>query len=260
MCVIAVKCKGSDFAPLDAIEKCIQTNPDGFSFAWNENGEIKTFKTMNPTEAMAKYKELSETLNPLETSLVFHARIKSHGSIDIKNCHCWTHGNIAFAHNGVLSNIKNRDDMTDSETFFRDLFVPAMEGCGLDFALKMSRAVIGNTNNKFALVDGNGNVYMTSGAYTFIKIQFAGKKGKIYFSNDYWMPRNNYSFGIGFDPYADIRGKRPAGPGTNTQTSSGLPSAKPGKKASPKNPLAITRKEPTKLTRELLEERYQALF
>ena len=33
---------------------------------------------------------------------------------------------LAFAHNGILS-IKNRGDMTDSETFFRDIFSPVFE-------------------------------------------------------------------------------------------------------------------------------------
>ena len=66
MCVIVVKCKGSDFAPAEAIERCIQTNPHGFAIAWNEGGHVKTFKTMNPSEAMAKYMELTATLDVYE--------------------------------------------------------------------------------------------------------------------------------------------------------------------------------------------------
>lgn len=245
MCVIVIKCKGSDFAPAEAIERCIQTNPHGFSMAWNEDGHVKVFKTMNPTEAMSKYMELAERLNPAETAMLFHARIATHGSHRVENCHCWVHegphGDICFAHNGILSNIPNRDDMTDSETFFRDYFIPALESVDredsdMKYSLKIARAVIGDSNNKFAFLDGNGRIWMSSGRYTYTKVQFPGCKGKIYFSNDHWMPRNNYSACLGFDPYKSV--KKPQ----NAKGASASP-ATIGKRqvAAPEKPLAITR-------------------
>lgn len=41
-----------------------------------------------------------------------------------KNVHGWNGCGWYFCHNGVLS-IKNKGDLTDSETFFRYLFLPA---------------------------------------------------------------------------------------------------------------------------------------
>jgi len=245
MCVIVVKCKGSDFAPLDAIEKCIRQNPDGFSMAWNENGELKTWKSMDPAEAKAKYKELTETLDPAETALLFHARIATHGSNRIENCHCWTHGNIAFAHNGILP-IDNRDDMTDSETFFRDLFVPAMEGCGLEFALRMSKAFIARSNNKLAVIDNEGHISLVSGTCMYTKMQFPGLRGKIYFSNTNWFPASTFTTGLGFNPYKDvpkaITGQKKSAPPVAASTNhSSLPAQR--KQIGPKNPVSVRRDE-----------------
>lgn len=263
MCVIIVKCKGSDFAPLDVIEKCIQHNPHGFSIGWNENGQLMTFRTMNPTEAMAKYKQLTETLNPLETALVFHARIATHGSQKIENCHAFRHGNIAFFHNGILS-IPNRDDMTDSETYFRDFFVPAMEGCGFEFAMKMSRAVLGNTNNKFAVIDKDGNISLTSGSHGYEKKQFPGLRGKIYFSNLNWMPYSHFTSSIGFNPYAELKKEGSVkGTGKTASNKSASVSSLPAcsrKQVGPKQPLSVHEGvSPSDFIGSIFESRYATL-
>ena len=257
MCVIVCKCKGSDFAPLEVIEKCIQRNPDGFSIAWNHDGELKVYKTLNPTEAMAKYKELSETLDPIVTAMLFHARLATHGSKKVENCHCWTDGTIAFAHNGVLS-IPNRDDMTDSETFFRDLFLPAAAGCGFEFAMRMAKAVIGGTNNKFAVLDKDGHVFFVTGVKPYEKIQFPGLRGKIYFSNTLWQPQNTFSSAIGFDPYKKA-GKddmaKPVG-------ASAVPHVGPRKQIGPAAPVTISRVEKAAIEApvgDLFEQRYNNL-
>jgi len=253
MCVIVCKCKGSDFAPLEVIEKCIQRNSDGFSIAWNQNGQLMTFKTMNPTEAMSKYKELAETLDPIVTAMLFHARLATHGSKKVENCHCWTDGTLAFTHNGVLS-IPNRDDMTDSETFFRDLFLPAVAGCGFEYAMRMAKAVIGKTNNKFAVMDKDGHVYFVAGEKPFEKKQFPGLRGKIYFSNTLWQPQNTFSTTIGFDPYKDLEETTKA---KKTCSSSAIPLVGPRKQIGPSAPVAVSGQIGE--IGDLFEQRYRAL-
>lgn len=241
---------------MDAIEKCINANRHGNAIAWNQNGRVEVFKSMDKNETLAKYKELVSTLNPAETAMIFHARIATHGSHCVKNCHGWKHGELAFFHNGILHNISNRDDLTDSETFFRDFFVPAMEGCGMDFALKMSRAIIGESNNKFALVDGNGHIYMTSGNYHYVKIQFPGLNGKIYFSNDHWLPKATY--GMGFDPLKTpslTSGKKD----TKPSASSSLPPVGPRRQVAPGGQSQSINSFMGSLFDGDLEKRYQAL-
>lgn len=193
MCIIAVKFKGSDFPPLDAIRNCAENNPDGFSMAWNEDGALKTYRTMDKAEAIARYYTLSANLDPAKTALVFHARIATHGSKKISNCHCWTYGDkIAFAHNGILRSIPNRDDMTDSETFFRDIFTPALEGVSPEYALNLAEIICRDSHSRMAFLGRNGNVVL---AGDWVKEQFKDCKGKIYFSNGTYRPRFQYPFG-----------------------------------------------------------------
>ena len=192
MCIIAVKIKGADFAPVDIIRNCIEANPHGFAIAWNEGGILHTFKTMDKDEALAKYTEVSR-LDPDETACIFHARIATHGSKCVAHCHCWDHeGRYAFAHNGVLHNIGSRDDLTDSETFFRDFFVPAYEKVGPDYAFKLASVIAeSGGRNKFALLMADGHVWLKG---EYIKGQFPGCRGKVYFSNGTYMPRSRYGF------------------------------------------------------------------
>lgn len=213
MCVIVIKQAGCDFPPAEVIAQCMNANPHGFAFAWNQDGQIHTYKTMSRQEALDKYNELSRSLNPRESSLMFHARKATPGSHKVENCHCWTHGDIVFAHNGVLD-IDARDDMTDSETYFRDIFCPVYDALGLNFAMQMSKAFLGSSSNKFAVMDKDGKFYLTRGKTgSFEKLTFDGYKGTFYFSNTYWQPRSTFSSALGFDPYRDpARAKGKAAP------------------------------------------------
>ena len=188
MCIIAVKFKGSDFCPAETIARCMETNPHGFSMAWNQDGHVLVYRTMSAGSLLEKYKELVATLDPRQTGLVFHARIATHGSHRVENCHGFTHGNMAFFHNGVLRGVESRDDKTDSEVFFRDFFAPIHDAMGMKEALRLSAFYIGQTNNKFAVITGDGEINLVSGSVKFSKNQFKDCRGKIYFSNDSWKP------------------------------------------------------------------------
>ena len=175
MCVIAVSPKGQQFPTVNQIKNCVDSNPDGFAMSWNEDGEVKTYKTMSHKGIMRHYRKFIETHDPETTGLLFHARIATHGSKNIKNCHCWVSDGLAFAHNGILS-VANRGDMTDSETFFQDIFLPIYRTTGWDGAKRAIDACIGTS--KFAFINGNGEV-----------VGFGNYKCKDgnYFSNDSYM-------------------------------------------------------------------------
>ncbi len=54
MCVIVLKFKGTDFPSKEVINACMQANPDGFAAAWNQDGRLMTFRTMDGQEMLAK--------------------------------------------------------------------------------------------------------------------------------------------------------------------------------------------------------------
>lgn len=198
MCIIAVKGKGVQYPSVEQIINCMTANPDGFAMAWNEGGKVKTFRSMSDTKFLKVYKRVMERCKAEDTGLVFHARIATHGSKGIKNCHCWEGARLAFAHNGILS-VANRDDMTDSETFFRDIFLPIYKTGGWDEAAKAVKCVIGTS--KFAFLDGTGKIKL----YGRYVEEGDGAGKKLYFSNDTyksWRERYAYGFyGSGWSKY-----------------------------------------------------------
>lgn len=156
MCIVVVSPKGQDFPSVEKIQNCVRTNPDGFAMSWNERGKVKAYKTMDANAIIDFYKKFIAKHNPKTTGLVFHARIATHGSKNIKNCHCWISDGLSFAHNGILD-VANRGDMTDSETFFQDIFLPIYRSCGWDGARKAINACIGYS--KFAFINGKGDTW-----------------------------------------------------------------------------------------------------
>lgn len=159
MCVICIKEMGKKFPTKKCIQNCADSNPDGFAMMWNEDGKVKTYKTLVKNDFMKYYERFIKEHDHKVTALVIHARIKTHGSLRIENCHCWTalDDNIGFAHNGIL-NIKNRADLTDSETYFRDIFIPVFEGSSMswDAAERTIDAII--STSKFAFLEGDGTI------------------------------------------------------------------------------------------------------
>lgn len=155
MCIVIAKPLGQKWPKREYIKESANNNPDGFAMSWAYKGKLCRYTTMKKDEFLRMYESLSSRLDENKTAMLIHARIKTHGSVSQKNCHCWVEGNISFAHNGILS-IKNRDDMTDSETFFRDIFLPVYKGGGWTAAERAINAVIGSS--KFAFLDNKGNI------------------------------------------------------------------------------------------------------
>lgn len=187
MCILIVKRAGVKFPAMENIQNSCDNNPNGFSMAWIGEGKLQNFRCMDKKEFLQKYKELSNTLSYKSTPMIIHARIATHGTVNVNNTHCWldTELGIAFAHNGVLS-IANRDDMTDSETFFRDIFVPVYRSRGWDGATLAIQAIIGSS--KFAFLDRKGAIRYAG--------NFVDEKGVLY-SNTSYLKRSYVSSGYG---------------------------------------------------------------
>jgi hypothetical protein len=159
MCIIAIKKRGSKYPSLERVKTMCDNNNDGFAIVWQAGNEpVRNYRTLNKAKFLKKYKTITSEYKAKDVSLFIHARIKTHGTEKLENCHGWIDNKIglAFAHNGILS-IKNRDDMTDSETFFRDIFAPAFELGGWEAGERCVKACIGTS--KFAFMDARGDIF-----------------------------------------------------------------------------------------------------
>ena len=169
---------GAKFAPKSNVARAIETNPDGFGMAYYTKGDecVSVFRTLNASLFKKRYAEVCKR-DPQNTAVLIHARIKTHGTVKLENVHCWSDEatGLVFAHNGILS-IHNREDMTDSETFFRDIFLPVLSYGGWEAAEKSISAVIGSS--KFAFFDSRtGQIHVYG--------KFIEDKGVLYSNSSY---------------------------------------------------------------------------
>lgn len=147
MCVIFIKPAGQAMPSYEIVRAAWQRNPDGGGFVT----PTRFFKSMDFLEF---YKALRNV--PESEPCIVHVRWATHGSVKLDNCHpFYDEGtNTYFSHNGILA-IRPREDMTDSETAFRDILVPVIKQYGYQ-SQELTRAVekiIGVS--KFAMLQGN---------------------------------------------------------------------------------------------------------
>lgn len=157
MCIIAIKKKGVKFPQVETIKTMCDNNPDGFAIVYHIKGQdVQCMRSLKSDDVYTLYRKLLKH-SYKKVSFFMHARIKTHGTININNCHGWHSDecNMYFAHNGILS-IKNRDDMTDSETFLRDIFTPAYIMGGWPAAKLTIDACIGTS--KFVFMNEEGEI------------------------------------------------------------------------------------------------------
>ena len=108
MCWILVKPPENE-VPYDYIEEAQKKNKDGYGVSWLDNGELKTFKTLN-------FEELNEQLEKIEDKLmVVHLRATSAGTTCINNVHPFQVPTGVMFHNGTITNLKTTTK-NDSDT------------------------------------------------------------------------------------------------------------------------------------------------
>ena len=221
MCIIAIKAKNVGYPSYKRVQNMCDNNDDGFAIVWKAGDEpVRNYRTLNKDKFLNKYKEITAKHDASDVAMFIHARIKTHGTQKLENCHGWIDDKIglAFAHNGILS-IKNRGDMTDSETFFRDIFSPVFEIGGWQAGELAIKACIGTS--KFCFMDMFGNL-------TYFGQYITGDDGILYSNSSYEEQKWNkygygYGYGVGYNskysgyPYV---GKSSTTPTTKTTTKS----------------------------------------
>lgn len=125
MCCILYIPAGVKMPTQSTFRLIYKANPHGMGFADTDGNSVKTLDLSVFLQAVKQRRT--------EAACIIHFRLATHGSISEKNCHPFhdPDTDIWFAHNGVLP-IRSHDDMTDSEIFFREAFLPAVNVLGYD--------------------------------------------------------------------------------------------------------------------------------
>ena len=182
MCVICVKPKGVEMPSNEILKAMYKANHDGCGFCT----PTKSYKGLSFASFMREIKAVEK-----DEPCIMHFRWATHGSVKRSNCHPFYdyQTGVWFAHNGIL-NVRPKKDMTDSETAFRDIFLPYIAEYGLksDEARYTIKQVLANTSSKFAFMQGD-DVQLFGNYERFRGCYFSNLRFMIY-ANDYRFRHN----------------------------------------------------------------------
>ena len=164
MCLLVTQSASSPQLTAKWLTDFYESNADGVGVMYVENGELIVEKLL-PKTATDLIQFYHQHIDGRDCA--FHLRMKTHGHIDMENCHPYEvlnkdeHGvDLWLMHNGVL-HTDNKADITKSDTwhYIRDYLRPILE-YNPDFAFHPAFAeLIGEhigTGNKFVLMDNLG--------------------------------------------------------------------------------------------------------
>ena len=132
MCVICAAAKKRHMKREEVLQ-AIKANSAGFFGFTVHDGVRRTLRTLDEKAFMKFFDDVVED----DDIWVMHARIPSRGDRSVDNVHGWEEDGIIFCHNMTLTSLDGmmRDakwEGTDSEFFFRHVFMPFYRGCGKD--------------------------------------------------------------------------------------------------------------------------------
>lgn len=191
MCILIHHPINTQFA-VEQLQDFYNKNPDGFGAI------VKRGDTVEVIKSIGKVDEIIDLYmqQVAKHEAIIHFRMKTHGDIDIANCHPYeVVPGIYLAHNGILSTGNAADPkMSDTWHYIQDFLKPMLEhDPSLLFNVGFQRMIaehIGNSN-KFGFMDQSGRTVIinrTSG------IDHQG----VWYSNTYaWTP---WKFGYGQAP------------------------------------------------------------
>jgi hypothetical protein len=176
MCLLLTQSKTSPILSDAWLSDFYSYNQDGVGVMFAHHGEL-IIKKIIPNTAQEFIDFYRENISGRDCA--FHLRMRTHGDIDLLNCHPYEilnraeHGmDLWLMHNGVLST-GNRADITKSDTwhYIQDYLKPMLAG-NPDFAFHPSfKALIEDhigSSNKFVIMDNEGRqtvINQSSGVY-----------------------------------------------------------------------------------------------
>ena len=188
MCLL-VKQPSTTAFTADFIEDVYVKNSDGFGVMYAEGGKVHVYKCLprSAKEMLDFYVKHAEGRD-----CIWHARMQTHGDIDIDNCHPYmVTDDIYLAHNGILS-CGNKADKTKSDTwhFIRNVMRPALTAnpdLMLDDEWIAFMGELIGRGNKFGLVRADGKMAIINES---AGVEFVGA----WLSNTYAWSTHKFGF------------------------------------------------------------------
>jgi predicted glutamine amidotransferase len=114
MCIIAYIPKGENIKN-KTIRNMDEMNPDGMGMLWVEDNKLQTYKTFDIEAFICHYRHV---IKRVESNVVMHFRLTSHGTITEDNIHPFlVNDKLGFVHNGIISKVPTDKFKSDTRIF-----------------------------------------------------------------------------------------------------------------------------------------------
>ena len=205
MCIIAIKPAGVKMPAMKTIENCWHNNPDGAGLMYAAGGSVhieKGFMTLK--EFKAALKRLEKTVDVVNTSIVLHFRITTHGGTSPGNTHPFpvteklpllqmtkSKATLAVAHNGVIDIKPSRKDISDTMEYIMTQLAPLYQLKKDFYRQAAGKKLIYNfIKSKMVFLDGTGRIETVGDFITgndgILYSNASYKARAIYYNWDIW--------------------------------------------------------------------------
>jgi hypothetical protein len=193
MCIIAIKPAGTKMPAMSTIENMWYNNPDGAGFMYAKGGNVHIEKGFMALKDLKKALErLEKTIDVVNTPIILHFRITTHGKTSPENCHPFPISEklpllqmrkirtpLAVAHNGIIDIKPSRKDISDTMEYIMTQLAPLYQLKKDFYKHEAGKKLIYNfIKSKMAFLDGNGRIE-TVGDF------ISGKDGLLYSNASY---------------------------------------------------------------------------
>lgn len=156
MCIIGFGDEYSIPTEEELINCCVN-NPDGFGYSILSNGKIITKRTMNADDAISSF--MKDVTSGFTGYWLFHARIASHGYIDLERCHPFTvRHDIVLAHNGMLPYTGLPKGVSDTQYLARNILSDDNLLRSLDSSFDLWDKYFTTTHNKVVILNAGNEL------------------------------------------------------------------------------------------------------
>jgi len=204
MCIIAIKQAGIKMPATTTIENMWHNNKDGAGFMYTKDGNVHIEKgLMTLKDFKAALKRLEKTIDVVNTPIILHFRITTHGGTSPGNCHPFPISEklpllqmtkckapLAVAHNGIIDIKPSQKDISDTMEYIITQLAPLYQLKKDFYRQPAGKKLIYNfIRSKMVFLDAAGRIETIGDFIT-------GKDGILYSNTSYKARTIYYNWDI----------------------------------------------------------------
>lgn len=204
MCIIVVKPAGVKLPAMEILENCWYNNNDGAGFMYATGGSVHIEKGFMSLKAFKEaLNRLKKSIDIINTPVVMHFRITTHGETAPGNCHPFpvaeklpllkmtkSKAPLGVAHNGIIDIKPSQKDISDTMEYIISQLAPLYQ-LKKDFYKRPAgkKLVYNFIKSKMVFLDGAGRIETVGDFITEDGILYSNNSYKartIYHNWDLW--------------------------------------------------------------------------